>query len=190
MRDETRRAAESLAASVLVGALHLLWLSGRFATEQGRGGLVLLVGTAFTTGVLWVMIAMRSLSSGNPFAPELDDGLTSMAVTGWVVALVPPRAENFLLENAVDDFAWVYLPVALLAVFATLGARLRWPARTVPLVLVRLVAATVPCLLALAGLVVFVAQGPGASAVAARALGLAGVAAVATVVLSRRAAAG
>jgi len=33
---------------------------------------------------------LRSLAADKPVGPELDDGLTSMAVTAWVLALVPP----------------------------------------------------------------------------------------------------
>lgn len=186
MRDETRRAVESLALALVVGVLHLAWLSGRFEHELGRGGVLMLVGCTFTTCVLWVMLSMRTLSADGAFAPELDDGLTAMASTAWLVALLPPRAENYLAENAVDDFAWVYLPVALLAVFSMLAVRAVWKARTVPMVLVRLVATSVPGFVAVAGLITFVAKGDGAGQVAVRALGLAGASAVLTAVLARR----
>jgi hypothetical protein len=106
-REETKRAAETLVVGLVTGVLHLAWVSERFATEQGRGGLTMLFGCTFTTGILWAMLALRSLAADKPLAPELDDGLVSMAATAWVMALVPPRASNFLLEGSLDDFSKV-----------------------------------------------------------------------------------
>ena len=58
-REETKRAAESLVVGLVVGVLHLAFVSDRFATEQGRGGLTFLFGCTFTTGILWAILALR-----------------------------------------------------------------------------------------------------------------------------------
>jgi peptidoglycan/LPS O-acetylase OafA/YrhL len=178
-REETKRAAESLVVGLVAGALHLAVLSDRFTTEQGRGGLTLLVGCTFTTGVLWAMLMLRSLAADKPVGPELDDGLTSMAVTAWVLALVPPRASNFLLDGAVDDFSRAYLPVSLLVVFVMLGAQALWPRREERLVWLRLFSTLAVASALLAGFLVFVSGGADAGGVATRALGVGAVAAVA-----------
>lgn len=178
VREETKRAAETLAVALVVGVLHLTWLSERFTTEQGRGGVTLLIGCTFTTGVLWAMLALRSLAADKPPAPELDDGLTSMAVTAWVLALVPPRAANFVAEPVVDDFARAYLPVCLSVVFVVLGAQALWPRREERFVWLRLFSSLGVSAAALAGFLVFVSGGPEADAVAVRALGVAAVAGV------------
>lgn len=182
VREETKRAGESLMVGLVVGVLHLAWLSDRFTTEQGGGGVTLLVGCTFTTGVLWAMLMLRSLAADKPIGPEIDDGLTSMAVTAWVLALVPPRASNFLLEGGVDDFAKAYLPVSLLTVFVVLGAQALWPRREVRLVWLRLFSSLAVSCAALAGFVFFVSGGGDAGAVASRALGVGAVAAVAAAV--------
>lgn len=175
-REETKRAAESLGVGLVAGVLHLAWLSERFTTAQGGGGVTLLVGCTFTTGVLWAMLMLRSLAADKPIGPELDDGLTSMAVTAWVLALVPPRASNFLLDGAVDDFARAYLPVSLLTVFVVLGAQALWPKRAEALVWLRLFASLAVSSAALAGFLFFVSGGPDVGPSVARALGVAGVA--------------
>jgi hypothetical protein len=179
-REETKRAAETLVVGLVVGVFHLTWLSGRFATDQGSGGLTMLFGCTFTTGILWVMLALRSLAADKPAGPEIDDGLVSMAVTAWVMALVPPRASNFLAEGGVDDFAKAYLPVCLIAVFLVLGAQALWPKREVKYLWLRLLSSTAVSFFVLAGFVVFVSGGADAGAVALRAVGCGVVVTLAT----------
>lgn len=186
VREETKRAAELLGAGLVVGVLHLAFLSHRFSTEQGRGGVTLLIGCAFITLVLWAMLMLRSLAADKPIGPELDDGLTAGAVTAWVLAVVPPRAANFLEEHAADDFARAYLPVALLVVFVVLGAQALWPRRAVPLVLVRFFASLATALFLLAALLVFVSGGEDARVHGLRAVGAGVVAAVVAVAQWRR----
>ncbi len=182
MREETKRAAESLAVAVVLGVLHLAWLSDRFTTDQGPGGVTLLMGCTLTTGVLWAMLALRSLAADGQASIELDDGLTSMAVTAWVIALVPPRAANFLLDGAADDFSEAYLPTSLLVVFVMLAAQALWKTREVRFVFLRLLASTAVGLVILAGCLFFIAGGTEAGAVALRALGAGGIAAIAAAV--------
>ncbi|MFT3711584.1 MAG: hypothetical protein QM817_28440 [Archangium sp.] len=153
MRDETKRAGESLAVAVVVGVFHLGFLSGRFATEQGSGGVTLLLGCTFTTGLLWTMLALRTIANDGKPGPEIDDGLTCMAVTAWVMALVPPRASNFLAEHPTDDFTWVYVPLCLFTVFAMLAAQKLWPAREPKFIFVRLAASSAVSALVVAGCV-------------------------------------
>lgn len=179
VREETKRAAQSLGAGLVVGVVHLAFLSQRFSTEQGSGGVTLLVGCTFTTGVLWAMLMLRSLAADKPPGPEIDDGLTSMAVTAWVLALVPPRASNFLPEGGVDDFSHAYLPVSLLVVLVMLGAQALWPRREERLVWLRLLSSLAVSAGLLAGFLYFVSGGEDAGAVAARALVGGAVAAVA-----------
>lgn len=167
MRVETSRAAEALAVGVVVGALHLAWLSGRFQTEQGRGGVTLMLGCVFTTGLLWAMLALRTIANDGKPEPELDDGLTSMAVTAWVMALVPPRASNFLPEGGTDDFTRVYVPLCLFTVFAMLAAQKLWPAREEKLVFVRLCASASVSFVVVAACVLL-SGGEDASALAIR----------------------
>lgn len=186
VREETKRAAESLGLGLVAGVLHLAFLSDRFATAQGGGGVTLLVGCTFTTGVLWAMLMLRSLAADKPPGPEIDDGLTSMAVTAWVLALIPPRASNFLLEGGVDDFAFAYLPVSLLVVFVVLGAQALWPKREVRLVWLRLFSSLAVACAALAGFLVFVSGGADAGPGAARALGVGALAGVAAAVQWQR----
>ncbi|MDP1823243.1 MAG: hypothetical protein Q8L48_08380 [Archangium sp.] len=178
VREETKRAAESLGVALVVGVLHLAWVSQRFTTEQGGGGVTLLVGCTFTTGVLWAMLALRSLAADKPAGPELDDGVTSMAVTAWLLALIPPRAANFIPEGAVDDFSRAYLPVSLLVVFFMLGAQALWPKREERLVWLRLFSSLAAACFALAGFLVFVSGGVDAGPVALRAVVVGGVASV------------
>lgn len=144
-RPETRRAAEALGLGLLVGLVHVAWLTGRFATPQGWGAVVDLVGCAAATAALWAVLAMRALADGGPVAHAVDDGLTAVAASVWMAALLPPGPENYLPENAANDFAYAYLPAALLAVPLLLLLRRVWPARTVAMLLRRLVTVTVAC---------------------------------------------
>jgi len=141
MREETKRASESLVVALVVTVLHLAWLSGRFSTEQGAGGITLVFGCVFTTGILWAMLALRSLAADGKLEPELDDGLTAMAAVAWVMALVPA-----------DDFTRVYLPTSLLAVFVMLAAQALWKPREERFVWVRLLATAAVSAVVLAGL--------------------------------------
>lgn len=168
--EETKRAAESLGVALVVGVLHLAVLSQRFTTDLGRGGVTLLMGCTFTTGVLWAMLALRSLAADKPAGPELTDGLTSMAATAWVLALVPPRASNFVIDAPVDDFSRAYLPVCLLVVFVVLGAQALWPKRGEPLVWLRLLASLAVSVFLLAGFLFFVSGGEDAGPVTLRAV--------------------
>ncbi|MDP2269227.1 MAG: hypothetical protein Q8K32_00770 [Archangium sp.] len=170
-REETKRAGEALVVGLVVGVFHLAFVSGRFATEEGTGGLQFLFGCTFTTGILWAMLALRSLAADKPAGPEIDDGLTSMAVTAWAVALIPPRAENYLSEGSVDDFSRVYVPVCLLVVFVVLGAQALWPKREVRLLWLRLFASLAVTFFMLAGFLVFLSGGEGAVPGALRSAG-------------------
>ncbi len=176
MGDETRRAVESLAVGCVVTVFHLGFLSERFATPQGGGGVMLLIGSVLTTGILWWMLALRTLANGGPLAPEVTDGWVSMSATAWVFALVPPRAQNFFDVPTVDDFAWVYVPVCLLSVFAVLGAQKLFTARTERNVWKRFAFSLGCALLIAAGLLFFVARGDGAGALALRGVALGSVA--------------
>jgi hypothetical protein len=184
MRDETKRAGEALAVAVVVGALHLVWLSGRFATEQGSGGITLLLGCTFTTGLLWTMLALRTIANDGQPAPEIDDGLTCMAVTAWVMALVPPRASNFVAEHPTDDFTWVYVPLCLFTVFAMLAAQKLWPVREPKFIFVRLGVSAAVSALVVAGCVL-ASGGESALRTAIQAVVVSGVAAVAALVARR-----
>jgi len=177
-REETKRAGEALGVGLVLGVLHLAVLSDRFSTVLGRGGLTFLGGCTFITGILWAMLALRSLAADKPAGPEIDDGLTSMAVMAWVVALVPPRASNFLLETPVDDFTRAYLPVSLSVVFVVLFAQALWPRREEKQVWLRFFSSLAVSLWLLAGFVLFIARGADAAAVAVRALGLGTLAAL------------
>ena len=174
-REETKRAGEALVVGLVVGVFHLGWVSGRFSTVEGTGGLQFLFGCTFTTGILWAMLALRSLAADKPSGPEIDDGLTSMAVTAWAIALIPPRAANYLREGAVDDFSRVYVPVCLLVVFVVLGAQALWPKREVRLVWLRLFASLAVTFFLLAGFIVFLSGGEGAVPLATRASGFGAV---------------
>lgn len=179
-REETKRAAESLVVGLVAGALHLTWLSGRFTTEQGSGGLTFLFGCTFITGILWAMLALRSLAADKPIGPEIDDGLVSMAVTAWAIALIPPRAANFIPEPPIDDFAKVYLPVSLVAVFLVLGAQVLWPMREVRFLWLRLFSSLAVSCFVLAGFVFFVSGGAGFGEVVTRGVGLGAVCSLVT----------
>ena len=181
-REETKRAGEALVVGWVVGVFHLAWVSGRFATEQGSGGLQFLFGCTFTTGILWAMLSLRSLAADKPVGPEIDDGFISMAVTAWAVALMPPRAANYLQEGGVDDFSRVYVPVCLLVVFVVLGAQAIWPKREVRLVWLRFFASLSVTFFMLAGFVVFLSGGEDAVTVALRSAGFGAVTLVAAAV--------
>lgn len=171
-REETKRAGEALAVAIVVGVFHLIWLSDRFATEQGSGGITLLLGCTFTTALLWAMLALRTIANDGPPGPEVDDGLTCMAVTAWVMALVPPRASNFLQHDGTDDFTYVYVPLCLFTVFAMLAAQKIWPAREEKLVFVRLLASA-SVSFGVVAVCVLLSGGDDAKSVAMRAGGLA-----------------
>lgn len=174
-REETKRASEALVLGWVVGVFHLGWVSGRFATVQGTGGLQFLFGCTFTTGILWAMLALRSLAADKPAGPEIDDGITSMAVTGWAIALIPPRAANYLAEGGVDDFSRVYVPVCLLVVLVVLGAQALWPKREVRLLWLRFFASLAVTFFLLAGFLVFLSGGEEAVPVGMRAAGFGAV---------------
>jgi len=183
VRDETKRGMEAVAVSLVVGTLHLALVSERFAEPRGGGGFTMLVGCTFVTAVLWAMLALRTIANDGPVAPEIDDGLVSVAVTGWVMALLPARPSNFLSEGQTDDFAWVYVPLSLFAVFAVLAAQKLWPLRSTWFLFVRLLASASASALFVAAMLVFVSRGDGAAEVAVRAVVLAVLAAIATFVL-------
>lgn len=178
MREETQRAVESLLVGLVVTVLHLAWVSGFFSSPQGRGGVTLLLGCVFVTGILWWMLALRTLADGGSVTPEVPDGWVSMSATAWVFAVLPPRAQNFLDVPTVDDFAWVYVPVSLLAVFAMLGAQKLFKARTVSALWKRLAFSTGASLACAAALLFFVARGDGAGPLALRGLVVGAVALV------------
>lgn len=180
VREETKRAAETLVVGLVVGLFHLTFISNRFATEQGSGGLTLLFGCTFTTGILWSMLALRSLAADKPVGPEIDDGIVSMAATAWVMALVPPRMSNFVPEGGTDDFAKAYLPVCLVAVFLVLGAQALWPKREVKFLWLRLLSSTALSFFLLAGFLVFVSGGEDAGAVAIRSIAFGALTTIAT----------
>lgn len=167
-RTETKRAGESLAVALVVGVFHLGFLSARFTTEQGTGGVTLLLGCVFTTGLLWAMLALRTIANDGPPGPEVDDGLTCMAVTAWVMALVPPRASNFLEHGGTDDFTRVYVPLCLFTVFAMLAAQKLWPLREEKFIFVRLTASAAVSFVVVAGCVL-ASGGEDARSVATRA---------------------
>ena len=179
VRSETKRALELLGVALVAGTLHLAWLSDRFNTEQGSGGLTLLFGCTFTTATLWFILMLRSLAADKPFGPELDDGVTSMAVMAWVMALVPPRASNFVLQSPIDDFSRAYLPVSLLVVVLMLGAQALWPKREARLVWLRFFSSLALGFWLLAGFLVFVSGGDDAGQLALRSIAFGGLAAVA-----------
>jgi peptidoglycan/LPS O-acetylase OafA/YrhL len=187
VREETKRSLEPLLVGLVAGVLHLAFISHRFATEQGRGGVTLLLGCTFITLVLWAMLALRSLAADKPFEPELDDGLVSGAVTAWLMAVVPPRASNFLPENATDDFARVYVPVSLVVVFVVLGAQALWPQREVKWVLVRLFASLAVSFPVLGALLYFASGGEDAGELAVRCLVASVVSALISLALRARA---
>ena len=180
VREETKRAAETLVVGLVVGLFHLTFISNRFATEQGSGGLTLLFGCTFTTGILWSMLALRSLAADKPVGPEIDDGIVSMAATAWVMALVPPRMSNFIPEGGTDDFAKAYLPVCLIAVFLVLGAQALWPTREVKFLWLRLLSSTALSFFLLAGFLVFVSGGDDAGSVALRSIAFGAITTIAT----------
>lgn len=185
MGEETKRAVESLVVGLVVAVLHLVVLSDRFATPQGRGGITYLVGCVFVTGILWWMLALRTLANGGSVKPEIADGWVSMSATAWAFVVVPPRADNFLDVPTVDDFAWVYVPMSLLCVFGVLGAQKLFPARTEKNVWKRLAFGVGCALLSTAALIYFVSRGDGAGALANRALVFAMVAFIASRVLPK-----
>lgn len=186
MGEETKRAVESLAVGVVVAVLHVTILSNRFEHPLGRGAVTMLLGCVFVTGILWWMLALRTLADGGSVKPEIPDGWVSMSATAWVFALVPPRAENFLDVPTVDDFAWVYVPVCLLSVFAVLAAQKVFRARTELNVWKRLAFALGCSLVCTAVALFFVARGEGAGALAVRSLAFAAVAFVGAGVLRPR----
>lgn len=179
MRPETKLAFRLLLAGLFVGAVRAVF-------AYGGQGLTLLVGTVFCTAVLWAMLALRSLANDKPPGPELDDGLTCTAASAWIIAAFPFRESTFLPDGATDDFALVYLPVSLGIVFATLAAQALWPRREERLVVLRLLATASPGFLLLAGLVRFVAGGPGAETLALGALAAGAVTGGVSVALARR----
>jgi hypothetical protein len=180
MRDETKRATESLVVALVFGLLHLGWRGG--GMDHLSGGLTLLAGCTFTTGILWAMLALRSLAADGKLGPEIDDGVGSMAAVAWVIALVPPREANFWPEGGVDDFTKAYLPMCLLAVFVMLAAQALFKARLVPLWWLRLLSTVSVSALLLAGFLFFLAGGDDAVGVSLRALALGVVTAVAALV--------
>lgn len=137
LQPETQRGLELLAGGVVVAVARLAWLSHRFTTPQGSGGVTLLLGCVFVTALLWAMLALRDLAADRVSPSLLDDGVLSAAVTAWTIALIPPREANFWPEGGVDDFQRVYVPLSLLVVFIVLGAQRLVPTRTVRSLLIR-----------------------------------------------------
>lgn len=81
MGEETKRAVESLAVGVVVAVLHVTILSNRFEHPLGRGAVTMLLGCVFVTGILWWMLALRTLADGGSVKPEIPDGWVSMSAT-------------------------------------------------------------------------------------------------------------
>ena len=121
MRHETQRGAELLLAGIIAAVAHALSLG------QGRDTVVMVVGFTVTTGIVWWMLALRTVANGGAIDAEVPDGWASMAATAWAFAVVPPRAGNFLPVPTVDDFSRLYLPVCLAPVFVVLGAQKLFP---------------------------------------------------------------
>jgi hypothetical protein len=163
---------------LLLGAgalLALLRISGRtqaFATP-GRAAVTDLLGCALAAGALWGVLSIRRLAAGRALADELEEGLAAVALAVGLLALVPPRAENYLPQGAVDDFALAYAPVSLLAYLVVAALRRWWPGRDAREVTLRHLAGLALLLPVLGGLVAHASGGPGAVHVLHRALLLA-----------------
>lgn len=121
MQHDTQRGAELLLAGLIAAVAHALWLG------QGRDTVTMVLGFTLTTGILWWMLALRTVANGGAIAAEVPDGWASMAATAWAFAVVPPRAGNFLPVPTVDDFSRLYLPLCLAPVFVVLGAQKLFP---------------------------------------------------------------
>lgn len=121
MRAETQRGAELLLAGIIAAIAHALWLG------QGRDTVTMVLGFTLTTGMLWWMLALRTVANGGALDAEVPDGWASMAATAWAFAVVPPRAGNFLPVPTVDDFSRLYLPLCLAPVFVVLAAQKLFP---------------------------------------------------------------
>lgn len=121
MQRDTQRGAELLLAGLIAAVAHALWLG------QGRDTLTMILGFTVTTGILWWMLALRTVANGGAIGAEVADGWASMAATAWAFAVVPPRAGNFLPVPAVDDFSRLYLPLCLAPVFVVLAAQKLFP---------------------------------------------------------------
>ncbi len=177
-RPARRPLALLLGAGVLVALVRISWRTHLFATP-GRAAVTDLVGCAAAALALWGVLAMRALAAGRALADELEEGLAAAALAAWLVALVPPRAENYRAEGALDDFALAYAPASLAAVLAVLALRRWWPGRDARDVVLRHLAALALVLPLLGGLVRHLVGGPGAHHLLLRCLLLAGVAAAA-----------
>lgn len=121
MQHETQRGAELLLAGIIAAAAHALWLG------QGRDSMIMLLGFTVTTGILWWMLALRTVADGGAIGAEVADGWASMAANAWAFAVVPPRAGNFLPVPMVDDFSRLYLPLCIAPVFVVLIAQKLFP---------------------------------------------------------------
>ena len=115
---------------VVVACVRFAVRSELFANAEGAGGVVDLLGCLASAGSLYGVLAIRSLATNGPTPRELDDAVGSLAVTAWLVALLPPRSTDMFGAAVADEFPFVYLPASLLAVMLVRGASMAWPERT------------------------------------------------------------
>jgi hypothetical protein len=162
---------ELLGVGLFVALVRISWRTHGFGTP-GRAALTDLLGCALAAAALWAVLALQGLGAGRALAEELEDGLAAVALAVWLVALVPPRAENYLPGGATDDFPLAYAPVSLAAALLVVAARRWWPGRAPRQGLLRHLAALAVLVLALGGLVRHVSGGPGATSVLHRCLGV------------------
>jgi hypothetical protein len=144
-------------------------------SAPGRGAVTDLLGCGLAAGAMWGVLGIRALADGRALGGLLEDGLGTLALAVWVVALVPPRAENYR-GGPTDDFVLAYAPVSLAAPLVLTALRRWWPGRDRREVVLRHLAGLAVLLLALGGLVAHVAQGPGARDVLHRCLALSALA--------------
>jgi hypothetical protein len=127
MRDTTKAALALLGAGVVTAAARIAWRSD-WLRGPGSGALTDLLGCLMAGGALFGVLAIRSLAAGADRGRVLDDGLAALAACAWLVASLPPRAENYGAAGGADDFVSAYAPASLAAVVLLLGTGARWPA--------------------------------------------------------------
>jgi hypothetical protein len=170
MRSTTRAASWLLFGGVLLAFVRIGWRTHGFATP-GAQALTDLVGCVMTAGALYGVVAMRTLAAGAGREQVLDDGVSALALGAWLLAVLPPRAENFREAQPADDFIFAYVPAVLLAVTVLLVLAEQGPKVTTPWGLglrhALFLAGVVPLT---GGLVVAVVHGDGAGEVLGRSL--------------------
>jgi hypothetical protein len=113
VREQTRALGWLIGVGVVLALARISFRTHLFATD-GAAAVTDLAGVLLTAGAMYGVLGIRALSFDLGRDQLLDEALASFALATWLIALLPPRPENFVASGPTDDFIYAYAPAAML----------------------------------------------------------------------------